>query len=199
MSRSVTVWREEHLRFASLLDLLEGHLDRFHYGERPDYALMLEAMRYMTRYADAIHHPREDLAFARLAACRAGSRRIVKELLDEHRVIVRDGERMAFLLEEVLDDAFIARDDVERPGRAYIRGLRAHMRREERLFPLVASTLTERDWAEIDEAIPPLPDPLRSPAGLEVFESLRTRMAKRRDDLPVPTPGRKRSGRKTPA
>lgn len=199
MSRPVSVWREEHLRFARLLDLLEGQLDRFHYGERPDYPLMLEAMRYMTRYVDARHHPREDLAFARLAERRAQSRRIVKKLLDEHQVIVRDGERLVMLLEEVLDDAFIAREDVERPGRAYIQGLRAHMRCEERLFPWVASTLDARDWAEIDKAVPVLPDPLLSPAGQEAFESLRRLLARPPADLPGLPPGRKRPGRKATA
>lgn len=199
MSQPVPVWRAEHLRFARLLDLLERHLDRFHYGERPDYALMLEAMRYMTRYADASHHPREDLAFARLAERRGHSRRIVKKLIDEHQQIVCDGERLVMLLEEILDDAFIAREEVERPGRAYIHGLRAHMRREERLFPWVASLLDDRDWAEIDNAIPALPDPLLSPAGLQVFESLRRRLAHPLRASPGSPPPRRNARRKTAA
>jgi hemerythrin-like domain-containing protein len=56
----------EHANFDMLLELLEGQLDLFHDGKSPDYALMLDIMFYMTHYPDAFHHPREDLAFARI-------------------------------------------------------------------------------------------------------------------------------------
>lgn len=185
MTLPVARWREEHQRFGRLLDLIERQLDRFHYGERPDYGLVLDGMRYMTRYVDACHHPREDLAFDKLAEKQPRSRRMVKELIDEHERIVRDGERLVMLLDEVLDDAFIAREQVEQPGRDYIRGFRAHMRREERLFPWVASTLNARDWAEVDNAVPEIPDPLLTPAAQDLFEALRQRVAPRPGALPL--------------
>ena len=176
MTPPVNRWREEHRRFTRLLDLLEGQLGRFHCGERPDYPLMLDAMRYMTRYVDACHHPREDLAFAILAERQPRSRRVAAELVEEHGAIVRSGAALAELLEEVLDDAFIARERVEDPGRLYIEGFRAHMRREERLFPWVASTLQPEDWAAIDAAVPEIPDPLLSTEGRGLFDALRRRL-----------------------
>lgn len=185
MTQPVARWRKEHLRFAQVLDLLEAQLDRFHYGERPDYSLMLEAMRYMTHYVDASHHPREDLAFARLAELEPRSRRVVADLLEEHGHIIADGDLLVALLEGVLDDAFIPREAVESPGRAYIAGFRAHMRREERIFPWVSVTLGARDWSEIDRAVPEMEDPLLAGTGNEVYEILRERLARPRGDSPL--------------
>ena len=36
-------------------------------GERPNYELMLDIVAYLRDYSDRFHHPREDVAFARLA------------------------------------------------------------------------------------------------------------------------------------
>ena len=181
MTQPVARWRKEHLRFSQVLDLLERQLDRFHYGERPDYALMLEAMRYMTHYVDASHHPREDLAFSRLAEHEPRARRVVADLLEEHTEIIADGDLLVALLEGVLDDAFIPREKVEQPGRAYIHGFRAHMRREERIFPWVSMTLGAPDWSEIDKAVPEIDDPLLAGGGTVAYELLRERLARPRD------------------
>jgi hemerythrin-like domain-containing protein len=179
MASPVARWRNEHVRFAWLLDELERHLDRFHVGARPDYAMMLEVMRYMTRYADACHHPREDLAF--LIAAKRESRvcRTVQELLDEHAAITQSGDDLVRLLEAVLGDALLARRDVEEPGRAYVRALRTHMRREESLFPAVGRLLAAGDWAAIDRATPQIPDPLILAVAGDGFDGLRRRFRPR--------------------
>jgi hypothetical protein len=85
----------------------------------------------------------------------------------------------------VLDDAFIAREQVEGPGRTYIEGFRAHMRREERLFPWVSATLQAEDWAAIDATVPQIPDPLLSPEGHALFDALRRRLPQSRDSPAV--------------
>lgn len=160
MKDRVTRWRAEHVRFNRLLDLVENQLDRFHLGMRPDYTRILEAMRYMRQYADTFHHPREDLAFARLAERDPRSRREIEALIGEHDEITRSGEELVLLLEEVLDGAIIERAQVEKPGRQYVRLIRDHIRREERFFPAVSRALRARDWEAIEREIPERPDPL---------------------------------------
>ena len=54
--------------------ILTAELDRFSRGQAPDYELMLDIMFYMTHYPDAVHHPKEDLAFAKIAERQPGSR-----------------------------------------------------------------------------------------------------------------------------
>ena len=168
MKDPVARWRAEHQRFESLLDLVEHQLDGFHLGQRPDYARILDAMRYMRQYADAVHHPREDLAFAKLAEHAPRSRREIEALIAEHEEITRSGEELVLLLEEVLDDAFVERAQVELPGRRYVRRLRDHMAREERFFPVLKRVLRARDWEAIARQVPELPDPLAAlPSGQE--------------------------------
>jgi hemerythrin-like domain-containing protein len=172
MSNPIARWREEHVRFAKLLDTLEAQLDCFHRAERPDYPLMLEVMRYMRHYPDTSHHPREDLAFEKVAQRDPRARAMFAQLVQEHRDIDHAGATLVELLEGVLDDAILSREAVEEPGREYIRRLRAHMDSEEVLFPFVQTWLEPRDWAEIDGKIPPSADPLLSPHGSETYTAL---------------------------
>jgi len=67
MSGPLAIWHTEHIYFRRLLELLQNELDRFHRGERPNYELMLDIVAYLRDYSDQYHHPREDVAFARLA------------------------------------------------------------------------------------------------------------------------------------
>ena len=143
MTDNVTRWREEHSRFAVLLAAVERQLDRFHEGERPDYSLVLEAMRYMNGYPDRCHHPREDIAFETIAAREPRHANAVANLVKEHSEIRLAGEELVGLLEDVLDDAILSRQKVETPGRAYIRLLHDHMRREEEFFGRTAALLNE--------------------------------------------------------
>ena len=172
MSNPIACWREEHARFAKLLDTLEAQLDRFHRAERPDYQLMLDVMRYMRHYPDTTHHPREDLAFVKVAEREPRASRMVAELVGEHKDIEEDGEKLVEMLEGVLDEAILSRDAVEAPGRDYIKRLRGHMHSEEVLFPFVQMWLGPADWAEIDRKVPARIDPLLEPHGHEAYESL---------------------------
>ena len=62
----VAHWRAEHAYFKRLLELLHLEADRFPRGEKPNYELMLDIISYLRDYGDALHHPREDVAYERL-------------------------------------------------------------------------------------------------------------------------------------
>src|SRR5205814_666308 len=87
-------WHAEHAYFNRLLALLQREVLRFHAGERPNYELMLDIVRYLREYGDDMHHPREDAAFAILAARCADLRQSLAKLAQEHRVIARAGEAL---------------------------------------------------------------------------------------------------------
>ena len=150
MASPIATWREEHVRFAKLLDTLEAELDRFHRAEHPDYGLMLDVMRYMRTYPATQHHPREDLAFNKVAERDPRAARMVTDLVKEHDIIDEDGEHLVEMLEGCLDEAILSRDHVEEPGRDFIRRLRTHMQSEEVLFPFVTRWLDDADWKAID-------------------------------------------------
>ena len=66
MANPITAWRADHANFARLLNFVERQLLAFHLGELLDYPLLLAILYYLRDYPDRVHHPREDVAFARL-------------------------------------------------------------------------------------------------------------------------------------
>ena len=71
------------------------------------------------------------------------------------------GEAMVRVLNDVVNGAIISRERVEATARAYVAGLRAHMRTEEsEILPRAARLVSESDWTEIDAAIANFDDPV---------------------------------------
>jgi hemerythrin-like domain-containing protein len=179
MSDPVALWHAEHVNFASLLDILEIELDRFHRGQAPDYELMLDIMFYMTHYPDVLHHPREDLAFAKIAERSAEARSIVGELADQHAMLKREGNTLVIALDDIVNGAITTRDHVEAPGRGYIAAFRRHMDIEEtKIMPLAATLLNPEDWTAIEIALRQLEDPVFGATRDERYAALRRRIAR---------------------
>ena len=179
MSDPIALWHTEHVNFAALLDLLELHLDRFHRGEPPDYELMLDIMFYMTHYPDVLHHPKEDLAFARIAERDASTRAVVDGLAEQHAHLKRDGNALVVALDDIVNGSITSRDHVEAPGRAYIAAFRRHMEKEEaHIIPLAAKLLDGEDWAIIDATILRLEDPVFGKTLDQRYAALRRQIAR---------------------
>ena len=68
MSDPVSFWHQEHVSFSKLLDLLEREIAAFHDSGSPNYTLMLDIVTDLTHVPERHHHPREDIAFERMAA-----------------------------------------------------------------------------------------------------------------------------------
>ena len=179
MSDSIALWHAEHANFATLLDLLEGQLDLFHKGEKPDYELMLDIMFYMTDYSDVLHHPKEDLAFARIKEREVNARPLVDELTEQHARLKEFGDALVRALDDIVNGSITSRERVEVPGRAYIADFRSHMLKEETaILPLAAKLLRDRDWAAIDAAIRHIDDPLFGKNVEERYAALRRQIAR---------------------
>jgi len=174
MTDSIARLREEHINFSKLLDLLEGQLELFHRGNAPNYQLMLDIMYYMTHYPDVFHHPKEDLAFAKVKEREIKARPVVDELMNQHVVLRESGETLVEDLEGIVNGAMLARDSVEAPGRIYIEYFRKHMHMEETdVFPSLARILDDKDWATINAAIRHQEDPLFGKTVEARYETLR--------------------------
>ncbi len=144
MTNHIDKLQEEHAQFAKLLDLLEAQIGLFHHGEQPDYDLMLEIFYYMTHYPDRFHHPKEDLAFARLAERDPDIRGKVEELARLHRVIARSGSRFLKKLDVALAGAMLSRESVEIPAFEYITLYRNHMKLDADEDSLFGRTVEDR-------------------------------------------------------
>lgn len=161
MIDAMAMWHSEHKRFAQLLDFLEWQMEAFHAGRQPHYALMREVVHYLHHYGDVSHHPREDVAFARLAALSPEAGMTISRLLQEHRVIAVAGNVLLDYLNDILNDAIVEREAVEAAAATYLVYYRHHIACEEKeIFPRAAQLLTAADWAAVANAVATIPDPL---------------------------------------
>lgn len=161
MTDPISEWHQEHVRFTQLLDLLEQQVAMFHSGDQPNYDLMRDIICYLRHFADRFHHPREDVAFARLAARDPDMRGPVNRLLQEHRVIALAGEKLSGFLSGIDADVMIDRATVEAAAATYLVYYRHHLATEEaEVVPRAARLLTQDDWAAVATAVPAGSDPL---------------------------------------
>lgn len=174
----IKAWHDEHAYFRQLLALLQKQVDVFHGGERPNYELMLDIVSYLREYSDQVHHPREDVAFARIAKKAPELALTLERLKQEHRVIAKAGDALQELLAEILEDAMVSRADVEMAAATYLVYYDAHIAREEEdVMPLAARLLAPEDWAAVKNAVPAVKDPVFGDAPEERYRRLRRQIA----------------------
>jgi hemerythrin-like domain-containing protein len=168
MTDPVSLWHEEHAYFNQLLERLRRQLDAFHRGERPNYELMQEIVGYLRVYGDQVHHPREDVAFARLARRCPDLELALLRLHQEHRVIAAAGETLQRRLDAILQDALAPRGELEAALATYLVYYGNHIaREEEEILGRAARELTAVDWDAVRQA---------APAG-EEYKALRRQIA----------------------
>jgi hemerythrin-like domain-containing protein len=178
MNGPLAMWHTEHVYFRRLLELLQQELDCFHRGERPNYELMLDIVAYLRDYTDQSHHPREDVAFERLAKRCPDLKLELARLQQEHRIIARAGEKLREHLESVLDGTMIARSDVEVAAATYLVYYGNHLSREDEIvLPRAAALLTPEDWQAVKAVVTPAVDPLFGEQTEERYRALRRHIA----------------------
>lgn len=161
MSDSIALWQAEHRHFARLLNLLEQQVAAFHVDDGPNYQLMLDVVSYLRYFPDRYHHPREDVAFARLAKRDPALKPLLDQLLQEHRVIAASGSELLKYLEQVVEDVMVERATVEAAAATYLVYYRRHLAQEDRdIVSRAEQLLTPQDWEAVMAAIPAGADPL---------------------------------------
>jgi hemerythrin-like domain-containing protein len=174
----IEVWHTEHAYFKRLLDLLQDQVAVFETGQRPNYALMEDVISYLRGYSDKYHHPREDVAFARLELRCPDLAPVLARLRQEHRVIANAGEKLLGQLEAILDDTLVPRSEVEMAASTYLVYYENHISREEReVLPRAARVLTQEDWDAVEHAVPASVDPLFGPEPAQHYRDLRRQIA----------------------
>lgn len=177
MTDLVAVWRAEHVNFSRLLDLLEEQVAAFHAGGQPNYDLMSDIVYYLRHYADQVHHPQEDVAFAHLLKHDPGMKPQIDRLTQEHRVIGAAGETLLKHLDEVIGEALEPRSVVETAVATYLVYYRQHLAAEDNgIVPRAAELLTPPEWAAV-AAVPAGPDPLLGETVEARFRELRRQIA----------------------
>jgi hemerythrin-like domain-containing protein len=178
MINPIAAWHTEHVYFNQLLNLLRRQVDVFHGGERPNYELMMDIVSYLRDYSDRVHHPREDVAFARLAKRCPDLELILARLGQEHRVIAQAGEALLKALQAVIGGSIIPRADVEMAAATYLVYYGNHIAKEEEdVLARAAKELTPDDWEAVRTAVNPMRDPLFGAEPEARFRELRRQIA----------------------
>lgn len=178
MTDLAILWHDEHANLARLLDLLEKQVVAFHAGEQPNYDLMQDLVYYLRHYPDQVHHPQEDVAFARLLKRDPQMKPHIDRLTQDHRVIAAAGQTLLEHLDAVVADAVEPRSVVEAAAATYLAYYRAHLAAEEKeVIPRAAELLTAQDWAAVAAAVPTGPDPLFGENIAARFRKLRRQIA----------------------
>jgi len=174
MASPVDLWHAEHRDFERLLGLVDAEIKVFRDGGTPDYDLMRDIVRYLRHFPDRYHHPREDVAYSRLASRDPAIGELARELQQEHRVIGTAGDAMLKCLDEIAGDALVPRAALEAAAATYLVYYRKHIEREDaRILPVAANLLTQEDWDAVAAARPAGADPLFGPEADPRFRELR--------------------------
>lgn len=153
MAMPVSAWHNDHVHFNELLGCLRRELDLFHRGERPDYERICEIVTYLREYGDAVHHPREGVAFARLAKRCPDMALPLARLEQEHRVIAQAGQALLEEVEAILGGAMVPRGELEAALATYLVYYGNHIAKEEEdVLTRAAGYLTADDWEAVKRA-----------------------------------------------
>jgi hemerythrin-like domain-containing protein len=153
MAMPISAWHTDHVYFNELLGRLRAELDVFHRGERPDYERMSEIVTYLREYGDAVHHPRESVAFARLVKRCPDMELALARLEQEHRVIAQAGQRLLEHIDAILGGALVPRGEVESVLATYLVYYGNHIAKEEEdVLTRAAGFLTADDWDAVRRA-----------------------------------------------
>ena len=179
MADPIAAWHTEHEYFARLLRLLRKEIDVFHTGTEPNYELMVDILRYLREYTDCVHHPREDIAFARLARHCPELEVVMARLMQEHRVIAAAGEELLARIEAVVAGDVSPRERLEAAAATYLVYYESHLAKEEReVLGRARAHLTPADWDAVRTGVPAMADPLFGTAPQDRFSGLRRQIAR---------------------
>ena len=165
--------REDHRNMSVMLDLLSQQIDHVRDGERPDYELIHDIMRYMTTYSDAVHHPKEDVLYASMKAEKPETAKGLERVGPEHKEIAELGETLRNDVEAVASGAPITRDRLVEDALEYVRTLRKHMAwEEEDLFRRAKDIVTGEKEMFVDISNFDTLDPVFGPERQHSYENL---------------------------
>ena len=173
--RIIKELREDHRNMAVVLDVLSETLEQAKADEDPDFELVEEIMRYMTVYPDAVHHPKEDILYAKLEKQRPDLTDGLDDVDKDHHEIAALGTALRDDVDAIVAGAAVRREQFVADCEQYVRRLREHMQWEETdLFGRIDEMLA-KDSASTDlEQYMHIKDPVFE---LEVESAFRRLMA----------------------
>ena len=155
--------RDDHAGLSRVLREVDAQQTALRSMPETARPVLVEAMRYILVYQHSVHHPREDLLFAKIRDREPMLYRNMHRLVMEHRIGQERAESLARDLARATPAQLRGKVGVRisKQLQDYVRHTRGHMRREEAVFYTgAARVLRASDWAAVTSG--PMP---RDPAG----------------------------------
>lgn len=162
MNKLMSELKQEHKGLHRLIALLQIKLDKLNQGKKPDFNLMEDAINYIKNFADAYHHPKEDVIYHYIIDHQLDKQGLFAAIINEHKAFVQNTKNLKQAIQAILMDHVVPRDLFIDQLAGFIHAERSHLKQEDTIiFPLVESSLTEQDWDIIEHSIPAkVEDPL---------------------------------------
>lgn len=165
--------REDHRNMSTMLDMLEREIERVRDGQKPDYELLHDIMRYMTTYSDAVHHPKEDILYSAMKAATPELAEGLERVEPEHEELAGLSETLRNDVEAVASGAAVTRETIINDTTDYVRRLREHMNWEEGdLFKRADSLVDAEEAMFVDISHLDALDPVFGPEREHTFANL---------------------------
>jgi hemerythrin-like domain-containing protein len=152
----------EHRSLFALMRQLERVASQTSPLTAGDYCLARDIVAYVHDYSDSVHHPTEDLIFARLLARRPAMESTVQRLRGDHEAMAVETGTLFKRLDRLATRRVSGRHAaVLKACSDYVAHQRAHMQFENReFFPAAARWLTAADWRAVAANFLVAEDPL---------------------------------------
>lgn len=143
----------EHDHILKTLNFLEMQFLDLCRGGTPDYSLMRSILEYIQEYPEQVHHPLEDRIFSILLE-RIDEIELIQELIAEHAELETETRKISETL-KLLEYGAGSREEIMKQLSTFLIRQRQHMYiEEEKVHPLIESTLTKEDWDHVQSAAP---------------------------------------------
>lgn len=153
--------RREHSNMRSVLALIGRQLDLLETETGHDPVLLMNALYYMRKFPGAVHHPKEDAIFERLATVDPAWRAEVDRLREQHHEIYQLEDWLIEAALEAPKPGDALRGRLIEFGRHYLQLQRQHSEFEEKmLFPQALASLKPSEWNLIAARFRAVDDPL---------------------------------------
>ncbi|PKH02028.1 hemerythrin [Psychromonas sp. MB-3u-54] len=138
---------KDHVNISNLLRLLREKVKLLENDQGVDYRLMKAIITYLRNYSDKYHHPMEDMIYEYYLKYRIVSDEVANRLALEHKLVKEITIELDQLLDMILLDAVVPKEQCIEKLKNFIKLQMAHMAYEEQeILPKIEASLTEEDW-----------------------------------------------------
>lgn len=174
----LTELHQDHVNLNKLLAVLQNKLERLKQGEMPNFILLADAVDYISSYADAYHHPREDEMYAFFSDMAAPElQEAIARCHEDHASLKRQSAELLEAVDGILHDAVVPMDQFTGRLDAFLEHQIEHLNLEEgTIFPLLDDMASEQQWQALEQRLPKLDDPLFGEQQKERYMALYTEL-----------------------